>query len=927
MPNLFLSNNSKITFLDAIKDAFNKCNAFYISVSFIKKAGLILILNDIKSALKRGAKGKLITSTYQNFTDASSLSEFFDLSLQFPNFECHLDFNSFGDSGFHTKGFIFEFDHYHEIIIGSSNITRFALLKNIEWNASVSLHEKNEYYEDVIAEFNYLWDNTLLLTQDLIDKYAVIMEYAIEKWDMDYVSFFDKTVEPNYMQRKALKELRRYRSMAINRALIVAATGSGKTYLAAFDARNFDARRLLYVVHRDTILNAAKETFTRVFGNLVTYGLFTGDKQELDCDFIFATNLMLSRNLSLFRKDEFDYIIIDEVHHAVADTYQSIMNYFTPEFYLGLTATPERMDDKDVYGLFDKNVPYELRLRDALLNDLIVPFHYYGIRDELVDYSTEDKQVISRQIASEENVDFIIQEIEKHKIPNQKLKCLAFCTTIEHTRSMSEAINEKGYCSIALTGTNKFGERIRAFKDLQDDNNPLQIIFCVDILNEGVDIPSVNMVLFLRPTESSTIFIQQLGRGLRKFEGKDYVVVLDFIGNNYKRSIQIATALGSLSKSTILEKALLKDMINTNFENLYLPIKISFDKLSREEMIHYIDQENFNSRKYLESNYKNFKKYLGLETYPKHMDYLNNDIAPDLISFLKNKIDGKKNVSYYNFLHKLGEDVELFSNEQIELINYISDMLPLVRPYEYLIIREVLHNNNYLQDIIEAIKYNVSSFNLNIFNHAIMMINKYSSGLITVKDNYIHVNVLQDKKFLDYLTDLLAYGLTRYEIEFEDFSGLFKLYANYYKEQIMLTLLQDSLMFVKGTKIDDDGTVYIFIGLKKDQLKEIRLKYANKFESSSLLQWESETGVTENSLIGKKLINSKVTHIFIRKVESENGITLPFTYVGTGKMYLSDKKSENPEPTLLFNILLDNEIPDYLRLDFNINEVDNEKGN
>ena len=228
MKDIFLTNYSDIKFLDKIKDSINKCNAFYFSVSFIKKAGLILLEHELEDALKRGVKGKLITSTYQNFTDIASLETFYNWMQKYPNFSCHLDFESFGDNGFHSKGYVFEYDDEVEFVVGSTNITRFALLKNIEWN--VSLCSKNEFeaYNESIKEFDYLWNKTLLLNKELINAYRIRLEYAIEKWDMDYIEDINNKIKPNYMQRKALKELRRYRDMGVNKALIVSATGSGE---------------------------------------------------------------------------------------------------------------------------------------------------------------------------------------------------------------------------------------------------------------------------------------------------------------------------------------------------------------------------------------------------------------------------------------------------------------------------------------------------------------------------------------------------------------------------------------------------------------------------------------------------------------------------------------------------------------------------
>ncbi len=925
MKDIFLTNYSDIKFLDKIKDSINKCNAFYFSVSFIKKAGLILLEHELEDALKRGVKGKIITSTYQNFTDIASLETFYNWMQKYPNFSCHLDFESFGDNGFHSKGYVFEYDDEVEFVVGSTNITRFALLKNIEWN--VSLCSKNEFesYNGSIKEFDYLWDKTLLLNKELINAYKIRLEYAIEKWDMDYIEDINNTIKPNYMQRKALKELRRYRDMGINKALIVSATGSGKTFLVAFDARNYDARRVLFICHRDKILNDAKETFMRIFGSDKTYGLFVGDKKEVDCDFIFASNIMMSQHLSMFDPKEFDYICIDEAHHSAASSYKHIIEYFHPGFLLGITATPERMDNEDVFALFDRNVPYELRLKDAIINDLVVPFHYYGIRDKLVDYKSKDNSKISREIAKSVNVEFICNEIENHK-PNGKLKAIAFCTTIAHASLMAEGFNEMGYNAISLTGKNDLGVRIKAFNDLQDDHNELEIICAVDILNEGVDIPEVNMVLFLRPTESQTIFLQQLGRGLRKCEGKEYVTVLDFIGNNYDRSIQIAMALGTLGQSTIIEKPYLMDLVRTDFNSLNIPgVIINIDSLSKEEIINYIKNENFNTKDFLTKDYYNFKKYLHLETYPTHMDFINSDCAPDLMRLIKSKIDGKKNKCYYNFLRKIGEDtLPIFTNKQIAFIEDLEELLPLVRVDEYLIINDLLNNNDL--DLNRIVDFN-SKIDIKTLNNALFLLKK--DNLIT-EDNKLNIDKLNNE-FKDYLLDTLNYGLTRYEIEFGEYEGLFRLYGNYYKEQIMRVLCQKGLMFMKGTKFDEDGTTYIFVGLKKDKSKQERTNYKDKFLSSKVFQWESENDTTWDNPVGEKLINTKIIHLFIRKMDDEDGITLPFTYFGTGRFengresfveVLNKDGSKSNAATLLFDIILDKEVSKEYYFDFEIPEGD-----
>ena len=921
MQDLFLTNYSKIKFLDRIKDSFSKCNAFYLSVSFIKKAGLLLFEKEIEESLKRGVKGKIITSTYQNFTDIESLNTFLRRMEKYPNFEVHLDFSSFGDNGFHSKGYLFEYENSYEVIIGSSNITRFALLKNIEWNISLISKDKNNSHIDALNDFEYLWNKTYLLNEELIKDYKIILEYSVERWDMDYVSPLKMDIKPNKMQQKALKELRRNRDLGVKKCLIVSATGSGKTYLAAFDARNFDSRRLLYIVHRENILIDAKNTFQKIFKNSKTLGFFTGNKQDLDADFIFATSSMLARHLDYFSKDEFDYICYDEVHHIVADTGSKIFEYFEPEFILGLTATPERMDNKDVLSYFDSNVPYELRLGDAIRNDLVVPFHYYGIRDELLDYGNKNNEKISDSIVESKNIEFIKQEIEKHRKKGEKLKCIAFCVTKDHARRMKDAFNEIGYNAESLTSEDSIETRKFVIDKLQNEFDPLEIITTVDILNEGIDIPSINMVLFLRPTESSTIFLQQLGRGLRKFENKEYLTVLDFIGNDYKRSSYIALALGSLGKSTYIEKAYLKELINTNFNKLDVPgVEIHIDELSKKEIINYLDKVNFNRKDLLKKDYINFKNYLGKT--PSHMDFLESEIAPSLDRFLRSKINGSRSISYYNFLNAIYENSSYsFNEEEAKLIYNIESFLPLVRNEEYLIIEELLEDDSidysYLMTKSKRISKESLDFGIKLLK---------SKGILN-DSNKLKINDISNIK--EYLLDLINYGLTRFNIEFDEFPSneVYKLYHNYSKEQSILAINQEFKMNIKlkGTYILNN-VCYIYVGLKKDKNKQERTDYKDKFISSFIFQWESENDTTLKK--NKGLLDVKEIHLFVRKMDEEDGIDLPFTYFGKGKFSncreseVIEKSSEIKHDTLLFDIILEKEVPSEYWFDFEIPEVE-----
>ena len=927
----FFTNYSEEKFIDKLKKSIDTCCSFSFSVSFIKKPGLRLLAPNIEAALARGASGRIITSTYQNFTDVESLVFFNDLQSRYPeHFSCHLDKECFIDSwgntvGFHTKGYLFEYEDHNELLVGSSNITVYALLKNIEWDISIIDGSDSETYAAAADEFNELWDKTYPLDKEIINDYRTRLYYSIERWDMDY-EIANSEIKPNYMQRKALKELNRIRVTGATKALVVAAAGSGKTFLAAFDALNFNPKRLLYIAHEGSILLKAYETFSKVFGSDHSYGLYTGEYKEPDADFVFSTNISMAGALELFERHTFDYIIIDECHHATADTYQKVLKYFEPEFLLGITATPERMDENDVFSLFDQNVPYELRLRDAIINKLVVPFKYYGIRDELIEYGLKETKghKFVEQFSDEKHCEFIRDMIEKHREPGKKLKALAFCRDVAHARRMADAMEEyypRG--TRFLTGNNSVGERVRAYKDLQDDNADLQILFTVDILNEGVDIPGVNMVLFLRPTDSQTIFIQQLGRGLRNYEGKKYVTVLDFIGNDYKRSVQIAFALGSLAENFVVEKKLIAALVKDDFKEIGLAdygVEIHIDELSKKEIERFIDAVNFNTKRYLAQDYDNFKKYISSSRYPDHIDYLNNDFAPDLIKFMQSKINNKKNFSYYGFLRAIDEEnLPAFDERQEALVNYLSDMLPIVRPYEYLIVQKMLDGagKTSAKELSRYLNMNISSCSSDAINHAITYM--IQSGFFKIEKGALRFSDIKlGVELEEYLHDLIEYGLGRFEIDFGTVhqDEQFRLWGKYKKEQVQQLLLKNPGDIMLGTKIYGD-TVFIYVTIVKNDSIKAELRYVDGYIDNKTFQWETVAHIRDSEL--KSIKKSNKMQVFVRKVSNEDGIQLPFTYIGSGKAeYIENSKKANGAH--LFRIPMNAEAPEDIYFDFKLPE-------
>ncbi|MCR4818967.1 MAG: DUF3427 domain-containing protein, partial [Fretibacterium sp.] len=549
-------------------------------------------------------------------------------------------------------------------------------------------------------------------------------------------------------------------------------------------------------------------------------------------------------------------------------------------------------------------------------------FKYYGIRDELIEYGTKETKghKFVERFSDEKHCDFIYHMIEEHRIPGQKLKALAFCRDISHAIRMSQAM-EDYYHTQYLTGRNSVGERVRSYKDLQDDSSDLEILFTVDILNEGVDIPGVNMVLFLRPTESQTIFIQQLGRGLRNYEGKKYVTVLDFIGNDYKRSVQIAFALGSLSENFVVEKKLIARLINDNFASIGLGdygVEIHLDDLSKKEILSYIDQVNFNTKTYLQQDYLNFKKYISAAAYPQHVDYLNNDYAPDLIKFMQSKICGRKNFSYFGFLQAIGEtDLPSFDERQEAFIKYVSDMLPIVRPYEYLIIQTLIFHAGVcaLPNVMRSAETSVECYCRDAFDHALRYM--LNSGFFELDDNKLALKDIRlDVEFDEYMRDLLEYGLGKFDV---DFSGAlpgetFHLWAKYRKEQVNQLLLINPGDIMLGTKIIE-GIVYAYVTVVKDSSTKSELKYADGYIDADTFQWETVANIREEQL--DELKNSRMAHIFVRKVDNEDGIQLPFTYIGSGKMeYIEGSKKTNGAH--LFRISMNDTAPQDIYFDFKL---------
>ena len=536
--------------LSSIEDELFSCDEFAISVAFITRGGITPLLQTLKELEKRGISGRILTTDYLNFSEPKAMETLAGLK----NITLKMYVTEEAREGFHTKGYIFKKEELYRIIIGSSNMTQSALTTNREWNTKIVSAEQGEYTQDVLAEFEQLWDSSYALPYEkFIDQYSesyvrnkVIRKQKEIARKQEVVRLEEFTLQPNFMQVGFIANLQKLREYGEEKALLISATGTGKTYASAFALREENPEKVLFLVHREQIAKQAIRSYKKVFGNTKSFGLLSGNSKEYDAEYLFSTMNMMARPEvhERFSPDEFQMIVIDEAHRTGAGSYQEIMKYFKPKFWLGMTASPERTDDFDVFEAFDHNIAYEIRLQQAMEENLLCPFHYFGITDLRIDGEAVEDKADFNCLISDTRVDYVIEQAAFYGFSGSRVKGLIFCSSKREAAVLSEKFNDRGFRALALTGEDKQEKREEAVERLVSDGREdiLDYIFTVDIFNEGVDIPEINQVIMLRPTESPIVFVQQLGRGLRKAEDKEYVVILDFIGN-YENNFMIPIAL------------------------------------------------------------------------------------------------------------------------------------------------------------------------------------------------------------------------------------------------------------------------------------------------------------------------------------------------------------------------------------------------
>lgn len=923
-----LNNQEGSSIWEQIKHELLTCENYTFAVAFITDSMVSNLKPIFKDLSRRGIKGRILTSTYLYFNQPAVFQEL----LKIPNIEVKIA----EVDGFHQKGYIFQHQGYQTIIIGSANLTTNALMRNYEWSLRINSLDSGDIVDQVRSNVELEWKNASNLTNEWITSYSFTYKknykQSLQYQELDSEND-TRIIKPNQMQKDALEQLRLLREKGKQRGLIISATGTGKTYLGAFDVKSTDPKKMLFLAHREQILEKSKESFSRIIGGKKTdYGLYTGNSRNKNAKYVFATvqTLSKSNHLSLFDRDEFDYILVDEVHHAGAETYQKIMNYFQPKFYLGMTATPDRNDDFNVFKLFNYNIAYEIRLPQALEEDMLCPFHYVGISDytfkdnrvnEAIDsYNNEkgnhkNEQKIVEQLSSQERVKYILDQTRYYGYSGDVLHGLIFCSGVAESVSLAKELTRQGYPSKALSGNDSEVKRRSVVKNLE--KGIIKYIVTVDIFNEGIDIPCINQVVFLRNTNSNIVYIQQLGRGLRKSKGKEYVEILDFIGN-YKNNYIIPVALtddSSYSKDNARATTSMEPTIGVS--------TIYFERVAKEKIFDSIRQAKFDSMRNLRTVYNEMKKRVG--RVPLLQDFIKfNSIDPVILS--------NKEKNYANFLIKMGEQINI-SDYENKILSFLDVELLNGKRCHELILLDLLINNSEIsmekfdealiknhclnnQEIIESVKRILS---LSFYNENASPSRKDYGGKAIVEYNdknnqyilnsEIQYSLKKNKDFRQLWIDGIRTGLSRSQRY--DSDKLFTIGEKYTRKDVMRQ--SNNITNVTAQNIGgyyfNDKYGMIFVTYKKSMNISKSIQYEDRFLSDRILHYYSKNNRKLTSKEVQKFFTDKYRLLlFMKKSDADDN--KDFYYLGTCSYIDSSARQENQDgkPIVSMNLRLDNRV-------------------
>ena len=643
---------------------------------------------------------------------------------------------------------------------------------------------------------------------------------------------------------------------------------------------------MLFIVHREQIIDDAIESFKRVIGGSASdYGKLTGNSKNYDAKYLFTTNHSISRNLSEFDKDEFDYIIVDEAHRSAADTYRKALERFEPEFLLGITATPDRTDDANIYELFDYNVAYEIHLQDALAEDMLTPFHYFGVTDYEKDGVIIEDDTDFDDLVVDDRVDFLLEKIDYYGSTQEHIIGLIFCSRVGEAKELSQKFNERGFRTVALSGEDSVEYREEQVRRLE--NGEIQYIFTVDIFNEGIDIPKINQIIMLRGTQSKIIFTQQLGRGLRKHESKEFVTVIDFIGN-YENNYLIPQALIGISSGS--QDGIRREVVETSYVSGLSAI--NFESISKERIFRSIDAAKIDSMATLKKGYREQKNRLN--NIPRLQDFYHSRILDPLVLASKHK-------NYYAFLERIKEiDFEISDNSNNLLAFLTSEILPGKRLHEIVLIRYLMRKQTsmsfddvhrlFVENELPSSELQVRSVvkTLTLDFYYSQMQKSFDGGdvlrldgsSIALSENFMES--MRDENVLPFITDILNTALL-INSEYDRNSSL-TLNKKYSRREIIRLLQFDNDIVplnIGGYFTDHETKNFIiFITLDKgDDFKGAEVAYEDEILDQTTMRWFTKSKRNLSSPEVQLMMSHENWNIsmFLKKSDDEGN---DFYYLG-----------------------------------------------